>query len=368
MQSTVSSLLRPALAAVTKHGGQQRWMSSKNGLKLPNVAIAGVTGAVGQEFLELLAERDFPFNNMKMLASARSAGKEMEFKGKSYVIEELTENSFEDVDIALFSAGGSQSKLYAPAAAATGCIVVDNSSAYRMDPDCPLVVPEINPHAIKTQNKKNIIANPNCSTIIMAMPVFPLHQLSPIKRVVCSTYQASSGAGAAAMRELEQQARDWVEGKPYTQDIFGRQYMWNLFSHNSKVDPDLLYNEEEIKMMRETCKIFETNVPVTATCIRVPVLRAHCESINIEFSSPVDIDTVRRTLQNAPGITIIDNPEENQFPEPLNASGKDDVMVGRIRSDPSLPPGIGYDIFIAGDQIRKGAALNAIQIAELLLE
>lgn len=255
----------------------------KNGLARPNVAIAGATGAVGVDLLNCLDKRNFPFNNLKLLASSRSAGKEMEFQGKAHVVEELTEDSFKDVDIALFSAGGSQSKRYAPAAVEAGCIVVDNSSAFRMDPDTPLVVPEVNPEAV--QQHKGIIANPNCSTIILNVAVWPLHQRSPIERIVCATYQAASGAGAAAMRELEMQAHAFVEGKPMNTEIFGRQYLWNLFSHNASVDSASGYNEEEIKMMRETKKIFgEDNLHITATCIRVPVLRAHCEAINLTFS------------------------------------------------------------------------------------
>eukprot|EP00730_Choanoeca_flexa_P015817 TRINITY_DN7346_c0_g3_i2.p1 TRINITY_DN7346_c0_g3~~TRINITY_DN7346_c0_g3_i2.p1 ORF type:complete len:371 (+),score=114.37 TRINITY_DN7346_c0_g3_i2:127-1239(+) len=348
---------------------QQRSLAtgSKSGFKQPNVAIAGVTGAVGQEFLACMDKRGFPYNNLKLLASARSAGKEIQYNGHTYVVEELTENSFDDVDIALFSAGGDQSRKYAPAAVNAGAVVIDNSSAFRMDPDVPLVVPEVNPHAAK--NHQGIIANPNCSTIIMAVAVYPLHARAGITRASIATYQAASGAGAAAMEELEQQARDWVAGEPLTQDIFGRQYVWNLFSHNSKVDLDNGYNEEEIKMMRETNKIFEDNeIKVTATCIRVPVLRAHCEAINMTFKNPLSEAEAREVLGNAPGLTIFDNRADNRFPEPLDASGIDNVLVGRIRADASQPEGKGLEIFIAGDQLLKGAALNAVQIAELLLE
>ena len=254
----------------------------KNGLKTPNVAIAGVTGAVGVELLNCIDKRHFPFNNLKLLASARSAGKTMQFQGKDYVVQELTEDSFDDVDIALFSAGGSQSKRFAPAAVSAGCVVVDNSSAFRMDPTAPLVVPEVDPEAVA--HHSGIIANPNCSTIIMNVAVWPLHKHTRITRISAATYQASSGAGAAAMRELEQQAHAYVEGKPYDTDIFGKQYLWNLFSHNSAVDPRSGYNEEELKMMRETRKIFDDGaLQVTATCVRVPVLRAHCEAINLTF-------------------------------------------------------------------------------------
>jgi len=344
-------------------------MSGKAGLTRPNVAIAGVTGAVGQEFLELLEQRNFPLSNLKMLASSRSAGKKIDFMGKTYTVEEMTEESFKDVDIALFSAGGSQSKKFAPAAVRDGCIVVDNSSAFRMDPNAPLVVPEVNPEAIREH--KGIIANPNCSTIIMNVAVWPLHQVAPVERVVCSTYQAASGAGAAAMEELEQQARDWTEGRPLTMDIFGRQYMWNLFSHNSPIDGATGYNEEELKMVNETRKIFGIpDMSVTATCIRVPVLRAHCESINLTFKpgAGMDPDRAREILAKAPGVEILDDREANKFPEPLNVSGRDPVQVGRIRRDLSQPEGQGLELFVAGDQIRKGAALNAVQIAEKLVE
>lgn len=341
--------------------------TQKNGLKQPNIAIAGATGAVGQEFLSVLENRKFPFNKLKLLASSRSVGKKMEFKGQVYEVEELSTSSFDDVDIALFSAGGSRSKQFAPAAVKAGCVVIDNSSAYRMDPNTPLVVPEVNPEDAKQH--KGIIANPNCSTIIMNVAVWPLHRAAKVKRVVCSTYQAASGAGAAAMEELEQQSRDWVQGMPLKQDIFGRQYIWNLFSHNSAVDPKTGYNEEEIKMIRETKKIFHTDdISVTATCIRVPVLRAHCEAINLSFEQPITEEQARDILSKAPGVTIMDDRDNNDFPEPLKASGKDNVLVGRIRQDLSQPAGYGLELFVAGDQLLKGAALNAVQIAELLLE
>ena len=275
----------------------------------------------------------YEYKQIKMLASARSAGKSQEFMGQTYTIEELKEDSFEEVDIALFSAGGSQTKQFAPAAVKSGCVVVDNSSAYRMDPSTPLIVPEVNPEEAKNHN--GIIANPNCSTIIMNVPVWPLHQNFGVDRVVVSTYQAASGAGAAAMAELEQQAADWVSNKPLTQDIFGRQYMFNLFSHNSDIDPDTLYNEEETKMIKETKKIFnDDSINVTATCVRVPVLRAHCESVNLTFKESVTPDQVREVLRSAPGVTVLDDVENNQFPEPIIASEEDDVFVGRIRQDP----------------------------------
>eukprot|EP00045_Choanoeca_perplexa_P015682 m.200372 g.200372 ORF g.200372 m.200372 type:complete len:372 (-) comp17052_c1_seq3:2989-4104(-) len=362
-------VLRQRLAPTGMYAlAQQRSLASgsKNGMSNPNVAIAGVTGAVGQEFLACMDKRGFPFNNLKLLASARSAGKEITFKGQTYVVEELTEDSFDDVDIALFSAGGSQSLKYAPAAVKSGAVVIDNSSAYRMDPDVPLVVPEVNPHAAHQHN--GIIANPNCSTIIMAVALYPLHEAVGVTRASIATYQAASGAGAAAMEELEQQARDWVENKPLTQDIFGRQYVWNLFSHNSDVDSKTGYNEEELKMIRETNKIFEDEtIKITATCIRVPVLRAHCEAINMTFKGELSEQQAYDILSKAPGVTILDEREANRFPEPLDASGIDNVLVGRIRADVSQEPNKGLEMFVAGDQLLKGAALNAVQIAELLV-
>jgi len=333
----------------------------------PNIAIVGVTGAVGQEFLKLIEQRGFPFGELRLLASARSAGKRITFMGQTHTIAELTAESFDGIDIALFSAGGSISKQFAPAAVQAGAVVVDNSSAFRMDPNTPLVVPEVNPEAI--DQHRGIIANPNCSTIIMNLPIYPLHRAAGIKRLVVSTYQAASGAGAAAMSELEQQARDWVQGKPITQQIFGRQYIWNLFSHNSDVDGATGYNTEETKMIHETRKIFsEPDMKITATCVRVPVLRAHCEAINLTFDKPLSEDDARRLLAEAPGVRVVDDRDANRFPEPLDASGQDDVLVGRLRQDASQEPGFGLEMFIAGDQIRKGAALNALQIAEHLAQ
>lgn len=349
--------------------------------KAPVIAIAGSTGAVGVEFLRLMEERGTPFSELRLLASARSAGKTQKFRGNDLTVQELTKDSLQGVDVALFSAGGSQSKKFCPEAAAAGAVVIDNSSAFRMDPECPLVVPEVNPKAA-FDAPKGIIANPNCSTIIMNVAVYPLHAKFGVERCIVSTYQASSGAGAAAMEELQQQARDWVAGEPITQKIFGRQYIWNLFSHNSSMDPVLGYNEEEMKMIKETAKIFngsdsnQANVGpegapfgVTATCIRVPTLRAHCESINLTFRQPVDLEVARKILSEAPGLTVVDDRKNNKFPEPLDSSHKDDVMVGRLRHDLSLKnPKLGLDMFISGDQIRKGAALNGIQILELLLK
>jgi aspartate-semialdehyde dehydrogenase len=330
-----------------------------------NLAIAGVTGAVGQEFLGILEERDFPFDSLKMLASSRSAGKKIEFKGKEYTVEELTKKSFSRVDIALFSAGASRSKEFGPAAVEAGTVVVDNSSAFRMDVDVPLVIPEINPQAIK--DNKGIIANPNCSTIIGIVPVWPLHKANPVKRMVVSTYQAASGAGHSAMVELEEQTREILDGKEPTCKAFPYQIAFNIFSHNAPLAPNG-YNQEEMKMVHETRKIFDcAEIAITCTCIRLPVFRAHCESINLEFTEAITPDQVRDLLSTAPGISLLDNRENNRFPMPIDASGKDDIYVGRIRQDESIPENRGINIWVAGDQLRKGAALNAVQIAEKLL-
>ena len=330
-----------------------------------NLAIAGVTGAVGQEFLKILQQRDFPFDSLKILASSRSAGKKMQFKRKEYIVEELTKNSFNRIDIALFSAGAARSKEFAPAAVKTGAVVVDNSSAFRMDPDVPLVIPEINPQ--KIQEHKGIIANPNCSTIVGIVPVWPLHKANPVKRMVVSTYQAASGAGMQAMLELQEQSREILEGKEPTCKAFPYQIAFNIFSHNSALDANG-YNTEEVKMVKETKKIFDCpDIAITCTCIRIPVFRAHCESINLEFADPITPDQVRDLLSTAPGVSLIDDHKNNRFPMPIDATGEDDILVGRIRQDKSIPDNRGINLWVAGDQLRKGAALNAVQIAEKLL-
>ena len=330
-----------------------------------SLAIAGVTGAVGQEFLNVLAKRNFPFSSIKMLASKRSIGKTVEFKGQTYTVQELTADSFRGVDIALFSAGGGRSKEFAPAAVAAGAVVVDNSSAFRMDHRTPLVVPEVNPEDVK--DHKGIIANPNCSTIIMVVPIWPIHKVNPIKRIVVSTYQAASGAGAKAMQELIDQTADVLAGKPVRKKVFPHQIAFNLFSHNSDIGPEG-YCEEEMKMVNETRKMFHCpEIAVSATTVRVPVLRAHSEAINLQLTNPMTPDEVRDLLSKAPGIKIIDDRRKNYFPMPLEATGQDDILVGRIRQDISQPDGRGIDMFVSGDQLLKGAALNAVQIAELLL-
>ena len=330
------------------------------------VAIAGATGAVGVEFLRLLEERHFPISKLLLLASARSAGKTMRFDGRDVLVEELTENSFENVDIAFFSAGGSISKKYAPIAARAGAVVVDNSSAFRMDPKVPLVIPEINPEAIAAHD--GIIANPNCSTIIAIVPLWPIHKQNRIKRLIAATYQAASGAGAAAMEELRESTRAHLEDREYANTVLPHPCAFNLFSHNSKIDPATGYNEEETKMVQETKKIFgDSEIRISATCVRVPVLRAHSEALTIECERPITPAEVREILAAAPGVKVIDDPVKNYFPMPKDASGQGDVLVGRIRQDTSDPSGRSIAMFVAGDQLLKGAALNAVQIAEVMV-
>ena len=331
-----------------------------------NVAIMGATGAVGQVFLEILAERDFPIDELRLLASSRSAGKTVDYRGKTLTIQELTKDSFEGIDVVLSSAGGSISREFVPAAVEAGAVVVDNTSAFRMDPSVPLVVPEVNPGDL--DDHAGIIANPNCSTIIMVVVLWPLYEQNRVERVVVSTYQAISGAGAAAMAELEQQTREVLEGKPAQPRELPYQIAFNLFSHNSAIGPDG-YCEEETKMIRETKKMFhDESIRITPTCIRVPVPRTHSETVNIQFAEPMDEDRVRQILSAAPGVSITDDREANHFPMPLEASGKDDIFVGRIRQDLSQPDGRGIDLFLSVDQLRKGAALNAVQIAEAMIE
>ncbi|MGB5093855.1 MAG: aspartate-semialdehyde dehydrogenase [Parvibaculum sp.] len=332
----------------------------------PVVAIAGATGAVGVEMLRCLEERNFPVSKLKLLASARSAGKRMTFRGEEITVEELTADSFKGVDIAFFSAGGGISRQFAKAVVDAGAVMIDNSSAFRMDPNVPLVIPEVNPEAAKTH--KGIIANPNCSTIIAITPLWPIHRKNRVKRLIAATYQAASGAGAAAMEELEQASRAFLAGEPFEQTIIPHPYPFNVFSHNSKVDPVTGYNEEELKMVKETTKIFgDPDIRVTATCVRVPVLRAHSEALDFECENPITPDEVRAILSKAPGVKIVDDVANNYFPMPKDASGQDDILVGRIRQDISDPTGRSIAMFVAGDQLLKGAALNAVQIGELLL-
>ncbi|MBI3307616.1 MAG: aspartate-semialdehyde dehydrogenase [Candidatus Omnitrophica bacterium] len=330
-------------------------------MKPLRVAILGVTGAVGQEFLALIGERKFPFSELKLLASGRSAGKKVKFQGKDYSIEEARADSFKDVDLVLSSAGGSISKKLAPEAVKAGALVVDNTSAFRMDPEVPLVIPEINPEDIAKH--KGIIANPNCSTIIMLVPLFPIHRLAKIKRIVAATYQAASGAGAQAMAELDRQSREILEGKKPTKEVFPHQIAFNLFSHNSAI-ADGGYCEEEIKMMKETKKIFHApDIQVVATTVRVPVFRAHSEALFVELEKKVTLDEIYQALHKGDGVRVVDDRDNNYFPMPIEATGRDEVLVGRIREDHSVANGIC--LFVSGDQLRKGAALNAIQIAEI---
>ncbi len=335
-----------------------------------NVAILGATGAVGTEFLKLIEERQFPFANLKLLASKRSAGKVIPFMGKDYTVEETTDDSFKDVEIALF-AGGAASKQFAPAAVKAGAVVIDNSSAFRMDPEVPLVVPEVNPQAIARH--KGIIANPNCSTIIMLMALKPLYDLSRIRRIVVSTYQAVSGAGKDGMQELEDQMAEIAAGKPVEAKVLPVGKLPKHFQIAGNVIPqidvaqDNLYTKEEMKMVNETKKILDDNdLRVTATTVRVPVSRSHAESVNIEFEGDVSVEQAREALTKFPGVIVKDNLVEQEYPMPLFTSGKNDVEVGRIRKDYSIEHGL--NLWCCGDQIRKGAALNALQIAEYMIQ
>jgi aspartate-semialdehyde dehydrogenase len=331
----------------------------------PVVAIAGVAGAVGAEFIATMDKRAFRVGKLKALASARSAGKTIDFRGRKVAIEEINEDSFEGVDIALFSASGDISRKFAPIAVKAGAVVVDNSSAFRMDPNVPLVIPEIN--ASRIGEHKGIIANPNCSAITALVPLWPIHKANRIKRVILSTYQAASGAGAAAMEELVESTRACLDGQTYQPKVLPHSYAFNLFNHDSTVDPATGYNDEETKVMQETRKIFEDDrIAVGVTCVRVPVLRAHSQAITFECEKPITEDQVRAILSDAPGVKIVDDRIKNYFPMPIDASGQDDVLVGRIRKDLSDPSGHSISIFVAADQLLKGAALNAIQIAERL--
>ncbi len=331
-------------------------------LKNPHVAVLGVTGAVGQELLAILEERKFPFASLKMLASARSAGRDMQFMDRTYKIEEATPDSFKGIDLVF--AGGSISKALASHAVKAGAVVVDNTSAFRMDPEVPLVIPEINPGDIAKH--KGIIANPNCSTIIALVPLWPIHKVAKIKRIIAATYQAASGAGAKAMEELKLQTQDFLAGRPVKKEVLPHQIAFNVFSHNSKIGADG-YNEEEVKMVKETKKIFHDDaIQITATCVRVPVLRAHSEALYVETEKPLSPDEARELLAKAPGVKVIDDREKNYFPMPLETTGQDDIWVGRLRVDPTVKNGLA--MFVSGDQIRKGAATNAVQIAEILLK
>ncbi|MFM7439049.1 MAG: aspartate-semialdehyde dehydrogenase [Snowella sp.] len=332
--------------------------------KSVRVAILGATGAVGTELLELLETRNFPVEQLKLLASPRSAGKKLTFAGKSLTVEAVNENSFHNIDLVLASAGGSSSKAWAKTIVASGAVMIDNSSAFRMDSTVPLVVPEINPEA--AEKHQGIIANPNCTTILLGVAVYPLHKIQPTRSMVIATYQSASGAGAMAMEEVKHQAKAILSGEPVKAEILPYPLAFNLFPHNSPLT-DSGYCEEELKMINETRKIFnDSTIRVTATCVRVPVLRAHSEAVNLEFDSPFAVSQAREILSQAPGVKLVEDWESNYFPMPIDATGKDEVLVGRIRQDLSHP--CGLELWLCGDQIRKGAALNAIQIAELLVQ
>lgn len=330
----------------------------------PHLAIVGATGAVGVEMLLCLEQRDFPVGKLKLLASARSAGKRMTFRGEELIVEELTHDSFDGVDTALFSAGGSISKEFAPSAAAAGAVVIDNSSAFRMDADVPLVVPEINA-AAALDHPRNLIANPNCTTIISLMALAPLHAAFGLKSVIASSYQAVSGSGAQGIAELEEQVRAIVHGDAFTPKVYPRQIAFNVIP---QVDAftDNGYTKEELKMLHEGRKIMGLpGLRVSCTCVRVPVYRSHSVAVTAEFERPVDADVARAAFVGKPGVRVVDDPAGRLYPVPLDTTGKDDCLVGRIRTNLVLENAL--DLWVVGDQVRKGAALNAVQIAEVLL-
>jgi aspartate-semialdehyde dehydrogenase len=332
----------------------------------PSVAILGATGAVGTELIACLAQRDFPLRQLRLFASARSAGRKLPYRGGLLPVEALGDESLAGIDIALLCAGSVVSRQYAPRAARHGAVVIDNSSAFRMDGAVPLVVPEVNAEAIGKH--QGIIANPNCVAIISVVALWPLHRAFGIRRVIAATYQAASGAGAAAMEELRQSTRAALAGESFTPRVLRHPYAFNLYSHDTAVDPATGANEEETKIVRELRKIMGLpDLRVSATCIRVPVLRAHAVALTVEFERPVTPEAAREHLAQAPGVRIVDDVAGNHFPMPIEASGQGDVLVGRIRTDASDPSGHSLALFIAGDQLLKGAALNAVQIAERLL-
>lgn len=330
---------------------------------MKRVAIAGATGAVGTEMLKTLEKRNFPVSSLKLLASERSVGRKLVFKGKEIAVELLRPEAFDDVDIVLSSTSGTLSKQFSPAAVERGAVVVDNTSAFRMDPNVPLVVPEVNPEDIKWH--KGIIANPNCSTIIANVPLFPIYKKFGLKRFVSCTYQAVSGAGAWGIEELREQTKAYLNGEPIVKNKFPHQIAFNVFSHNSAIGPDG-FNEEEAKMIRETRKIFhDDSITISATCVRVPVFRAHTEALHCELGEKATPDEIRELLSTAPGVKVIDDVANNHFPMPIESTEEYEVRVGRIRTDYLFDNGIA--MLVSGDQLLKGAAFNAVQIAELLL-
>ncbi len=330
----------------------------------PHVAVVGATGAVGIDMLNVLEQRQFPVGEITLLASARSAGKTLTFRGEEVVVKELTKDSFAGIDIALFSAGGGISKEYAPAAKAAGCVVVDNSSAFRMDDSVPLVVPEINGEDVR--NHQGIIANPNCSTIITLMALAPLHKAFGVKRIFASTYQAVSGSGAKALEELKTQVGQIVNGEPVTPEVYPHQIAFNVLPHVD-VFLDSGYTKEEMKMENEGRKIMHhPEFKASTTCVRVPVYRAHSIAVSAEFEKPASVEEAREALNAAAGIDVVDAPQDNRYPMPLDVAEKDNCQVGRIRKDCAMDNGLC--LWVAGDQLLKGAALNAVQIAEELLK
>ncbi len=330
-----------------------------------NVAIAGATGAVGIEMLKTLENRNFPVKNLKLLASSRSVGKTFRFHETEIAVEELKQDSFKGVDIALFSAGASISKEYRQACVDAGAVMIDNSSAFRMEDDVPLVVPEVN--AADAFLHKGVIANPNCTTAIMCVAVYPLHLAKGLRRMVAATYQAASGGGQKAMNELVEQTRDVLDGKPAQVNVMAQQIAFNLFPHIDVFQPNG-YTKEEMKMVNETRKIMHApQLKISCTCVRIPVLRAHSEALNLEFEQEITPEEAREILRKSPGVQLRDDPQSKVYPMPIEATGMYDVLVGRIRQDVSRDDKRGLDIFVSGDQLLKGAALNAVQIAEVLI-
>lgn len=335
-------------------------------MKSFNVAVVGATGAVGREMVKVLEERNFPVKNLKLLASERTAGERIEFKGEEILVEVLDEQSFKGIDIGLFSPGAKISAIYAPIAAKAGAVVIDNTSHFRMEPDVPLVVPEVNPHAIKDYEKRGIIANPNCSTIQMVVALKPLHDYAKIKRVVVATYQSVSGAGKEAMDELHDQVVSILNMKEFKPKVFPHQIAFNLFPHID-VFMENRYTKEEMKMVNETKKIMEDpSIEVSPTTVRVPVFIGHSEAINVEFEKPITVEKAIELWERAPGVVVLDNPQKNEYPMPVLAAGRDEVFVGRIRQDFTVKSGLNF--WCVADNLRKGAATNAVQIAEILAE
>lgn len=332
-----------------------------------NVVIIGATGAVGEELCSLIDEREWAIADLRLTASTDSVGTIIQCRGTDHCVTALTESTLDGADIVLCAAGADVSRIWAPRAVAAGAIVIDNSSAFRTDPNVPLVVPEVNGADLDDCAPPCIIANPNCTTIITLLAVHPLHAAFGVERMVVSTYQAASGGGRAMMEELEQQARDFVAGKPLRHPIAGRPCLFNVFCHESAVDDDGM-NVEERKLINESHRMLhDDTIGITGTCVRVPVLRAHSAAVNLTLRSPASLDEIRAAIDAAPGVRVVDDRETSRFPEPIDASGIDDILVGRLRPDPSQPDGFGVSLFVSGDQLRKGAALNAVQLAECVV-